>query len=445
MPTTQIAPILIQSFRDSNGNPLAGGSLYTYTAGTSTPQATYIDQTGNTANANPVVLNSRGEAPVWLTIGQTYKFVLYDAFSTLIYSVDQVTPTTPSGTPQTLAASGITGAAASGANADITSLVGPVSTVNGATLMHFNDIINGNFTVAQAGASFPAAINGTYDLDGWLNNNTSTAVFTVAQAPGSTSGRMARQVTITTAKPSIAAGDIVSDQTRIEGYNIEKYVGNTFTLGFRARVPVAGIHCVALRNVAADRSYVAEVNFLTANVMQNCSVTVVGGLPTTGPWNYVNGVGLTVDFARMTGTTFMTSPNVWQTGNFLATANQVNDCATLSNAWSLEKVTLNLGTVASVNEISTEQETIRCIRYFEIGFIRSDGYNNAGSQIGTMITYKSNKRISPTVTGVNIVFSNAATFAVDANSDVSGFQGKATVTATGPAAFTGTWTASARL
>ena len=445
MPTTQIAPSLIQSFRDSNGNPLAGGSLYTYTAGTSTPQATYIDQTGNTANANPVVLNSRGEAPVWLTIGQTYKFVLYDAFSTLIYSVDQVTPTTPSGTPQTLAASGITGAAASGANSDITSLAG-VTTVNGATLMHFNDIVNGNFVIAQAGTSFPAPANITYDLDGWLNaNNATTAVFTVAQVAGSTAGRLARQVTITTADATVTASKYVSDITRIEGYNIEKYVGSTFTVSFRAKVPVAGIHCVALRNGTGDRSYIAEINFPAANVVQNCSFTVVGGLPTAGTWNYTNSSGLEFWFQHMVGSTFQTTPNAWQTGSFLGTANQVNDCATVGNAWAMEKVTINLGTVAAVSEISVEQETVRCQRYFEAGFIRCDGYNNAASQISTMIGYKATKRASPTVLGVGISFSNAASFAVDSGSDASGFEGKATATATGPAAFAGSWTASARL
>jgi hypothetical protein len=39
---------------DPNGLPLAGGKVYTYAAGTSTPLATYTDQAGSTTNANPV-------------------------------------------------------------------------------------------------------------------------------------------------------------------------------------------------------------------------------------------------------------------------------------------------------------------------------------------------------------------------------------------------------
>ena len=40
--------------------PLNGGKVYFYVAGTSTPQDTYTDSTGKTANANPVILDSAG-------------------------------------------------------------------------------------------------------------------------------------------------------------------------------------------------------------------------------------------------------------------------------------------------------------------------------------------------------------------------------------------------
>lgn len=237
------------------------------------------------------------------------------------------------------------------------------ASVNGVKALHLNDIINGNFPIAQAGTSFAAPVSGAYDLDGWLNSNTTTVAFDVAQVAGSTAGRLARRVTITTAKATVAAGDVVSDQTRIEGYNIEKYVGQTFTVAFRAKVPVAGIHCVTLRNAGDDRSYVKEINFPTANSWQDCAFTVVGGLPTAGTWNYTNGVGLSVSFTHMSGTTFQTTPDAWRTGNFIATANQVNDCATVGNVWALEKVTMNLGTVAAVSEIDVGDEQVRCQRY----------------------------------------------------------------------------------
>ena len=88
--TTQLAPAWIFRGVDNNGNSLVGGQLYTYIAGTTTPQATYTDSTGLVPNTNPVILNSRGEAFVWLTSGQFYKFALYDSAGNLIQSEDNI-------------------------------------------------------------------------------------------------------------------------------------------------------------------------------------------------------------------------------------------------------------------------------------------------------------------------------------------------------------------
>jgi hypothetical protein len=76
-------------FFDANGEPLVGGKLYTYAAGTSSHLATYTDATGNTANANPVILDSRGEANVWLGPSR-YKWALYTSTDTLIWTVDGI-------------------------------------------------------------------------------------------------------------------------------------------------------------------------------------------------------------------------------------------------------------------------------------------------------------------------------------------------------------------
>jgi len=61
-----------------NGIPLGGGLLWSYTAGTTTPAATYTDSTGGTTNANPIQMASNGRLPnvnVWQAGGSTLKFV----------------------------------------------------------------------------------------------------------------------------------------------------------------------------------------------------------------------------------------------------------------------------------------------------------------------------------------------------------------------------------
>jgi hypothetical protein len=81
-------------FFNNNGVPLAGGKIYTYAAGTTSPQTTYTTNSGVTANSNPIVLNSAGRVPssgeIWLTVGASYKFVLKDSSDVLIATYDNI-------------------------------------------------------------------------------------------------------------------------------------------------------------------------------------------------------------------------------------------------------------------------------------------------------------------------------------------------------------------
>lgn len=79
-------------FFDSNGDPLNGGLLYTYTAGTTTNKTTYQESTGVTPHANPIVLDSAGRLPadVFGTTG-AYKLVLKTSSGTTIWTRDNIT------------------------------------------------------------------------------------------------------------------------------------------------------------------------------------------------------------------------------------------------------------------------------------------------------------------------------------------------------------------
>jgi len=94
-----LSPVPVLQFFDNNGNPLSGGKLYSYQAGTTTPQATYTDTNGNVANSNPIILNSRGEAQVWLGTDLVYKLILTDANDVLIWTVDYVNGDIPLSDP----------------------------------------------------------------------------------------------------------------------------------------------------------------------------------------------------------------------------------------------------------------------------------------------------------------------------------------------------------
>ena len=89
MPSVSLSPAPKLQFFGTDGNPLVGGKLYTYAAGTTTPLTTYFDSTGTAANTNPIILDTRGEANVWLD-SSAYKFVLRTSTDTLIWTVDNI-------------------------------------------------------------------------------------------------------------------------------------------------------------------------------------------------------------------------------------------------------------------------------------------------------------------------------------------------------------------
>lgn len=83
-------------FFDNNGVILSGGKIFTYAAGTTTPQTTYTNSSGNTAHTNPIILDSAGRVPggeIWLTNGAEYKFVIETATGILIGTYDDITGT----------------------------------------------------------------------------------------------------------------------------------------------------------------------------------------------------------------------------------------------------------------------------------------------------------------------------------------------------------------
>jgi hypothetical protein len=88
--TAILAPPLRFRGVDNNGLALVAGLLNSYIAGTSTPQATYVDSTQTTQNTNPIILDARGECDLWLDPTKVYKFTLTDQFGNPFGTTDQV-------------------------------------------------------------------------------------------------------------------------------------------------------------------------------------------------------------------------------------------------------------------------------------------------------------------------------------------------------------------
>ena len=80
-----------QFFTD-DGEVLSGGKIYTYAAGTTTPQTSYTSSLGTVANANPIILDSDGRLPsdLWVSQGVAYRFVLADSTDVVIGTYDNI-------------------------------------------------------------------------------------------------------------------------------------------------------------------------------------------------------------------------------------------------------------------------------------------------------------------------------------------------------------------
>ena len=167
------------NFLTNTGLPLAGGLLYTYQAGSSTPLTTYTTINGTIANTNPIVLGTDGRLPseLWLTYGYFYKFVLQDANSNLIASYDNIygilgtVPATSSAftTGMILLWSGSTGSIPSGFYL--------CNGSNGTPDLRDRFIVGagGSYTVAQTGGSADSIVVS--------HNHTATSTSTVTD-PG---------------------------------------------------------------------------------------------------------------------------------------------------------------------------------------------------------------------------------------------------------------------
>jgi hypothetical protein len=168
------------------------------------------------------------------------------------------------------------------------------------------------------------------------------------------------------------------------------------------------VHCVGLANSAtSDRSYVKEYTITTANTWEYKTITVSGGLITSGTWDWTNGIGLRLRFTLAAGTTFHTTADAWQTGDFFATANQVNVMDNTSNDFFLTGVQLEPGPVATPFEqrpIGTELAL--CKRYAQWVPFNQQFWSDAGAVTHeSTMTWPVEMRINP----------NAATIAADPN------------------------------
>lgn len=279
-----------------------------------------------------------------------------------------------------------------------------------------NKIMGGDFTLNpwQRGASFAAAADAAYVADRWQYNKAGTAVHTFSKAADVPTALQAGFFTqhclsaaVTTAQTTFAVGDLFIFQQKVEGFNATSFGfgqpgARSVTLSFWAKGAKTGIHCVSLRNATPNRSYIKEYTINSINTWEFKTLTIP--VDTTGTWLYDNGIGIIVSFALATGTGFQTTANAWQAGNFLATANQVNELDTIGNTFKIALVQLEVGSIVTAFESrSVGQELNLCQRYYEEPLSYTRHVGTAAGFEGCVVNYAVTKRALPTISTKTVI------------------------------------------
>jgi hypothetical protein len=172
---------------DNSGDPLNGGSVTVYQAGTTTPIQLYNDDdlAGGQETTNPITLDSAGRHAITYFSTQSYKVLVKNSSGSTIYTVDNIDPGIPVGSGALAIANGGTGATSAGA---------ALSNLGGATAAELADVAADVAALSGAAAS---------------TEKTHLATGTTAQRPGSP-----------------AAGDVRrnTDLSTYEGYDGSNWV-----------------------------------------------------------------------------------------------------------------------------------------------------------------------------------------------------------------------------
>lgn len=276
----------------------------------------------------------------------------------------------------------------------------------------YNAIINGDMNIWQRGTSFAAITDGAFYADRWRYVTNSTAVHTVSRSTDvptvAEAGRLFNYSTLvdcTTADGTVGAGEVTYIAQKIEGFNWLPLAQRAITISFWVKATKTGIYCVSLRNSGVDRSYVGEYTVNTTATWEFKTVTIAAS-PSAGTWNYTNGTGVDVAFALLCGSTSQTTAGAWQTGNFLATANQVNACDSTANDFRITGVKLEPGSVATMSLPQTyDKELMSCQRYYNTKTIvmstTFSSYYGGSNAVAPFYDYPVPMRTSPSLSITN--------------------------------------------
>jgi hypothetical protein len=237
-----------------------------------------------------------------------------------------------------------------------------------------NRIINGAMVIDQRNAGASVTPTGsTYTLDRWNFQSTQSSKASIQQNAGSVipPAGFTNYLGVTSLSAySLAAGDQISLEQRIEGFNLADLGwgtanAKTITISFWVRSSLTGTFGGSIQNASVNRSYPYTYTILSANTWEYKTITIAGD--TSGTWLTTNGVGIRVWITLGTGTTFSGTAGSWSGSDFRSATGSTSVVGTNGATFYITGVQLEVGSQATSFEYRQYgTELALCQRYGQL-------------------------------------------------------------------------------
>jgi hypothetical protein len=237
------------------------------------------------------------------------------------------------------------------------------------TALPRNRVVNPCFQISQ---EFGTTVVGNtqYPADQWSCAATIPGASSTRSVGGS-GGTL--NIYTGTAKPALTGDDYMAVSQAIEGIRVADFLWGSaaakpIVVSFEAYGTLAGTYSFALRNGAADRSYVATFP-LAASVWTQVTIPIAGD--TTGTWPTTTARGMDIWFTgALSGSSGLVGALGWNAGNKIGAAGTFNAAAVINSPLYIRNVglyldPLNTRTPPRFEMPDEADEYVACCRYYE--------------------------------------------------------------------------------
>ena len=293
--------------------------------------------------------------------------------------------------------------------AELAALIANVN--KGSSLANKNFIINGNMSVAQRGTSETGmgASAGYFTVDRWkMDFNVTAGRLTMSQASDGPSG-FANSIKLdcTTADTSIAAGEYIMLEQRIEGQNLQSICKGTadakpLTVSFWCKANAAFTFALEL----TDNDNTRQISKLFTTTTGWTRHTLTFPADTTGTLDDDNARSILATFWLHSGSNYAggtLNSSAWASQTHANRAAGIDSFfSSTDNEFYITGVQMEIGEKATEFEHESYEATLeKCQRYCEVHTLNSYthmGFSYTTAQFIIPYTWKVEKRAAPTFT-----------------------------------------------